>query len=57
MKGGNKSRPSPRSEDTAAQNIRDEIVHRDPDIGGALTRTAYGVHARGRQETNLTANR
>ena len=49
-KGGNTSRPSPRSEDTAQQNVKDEQVHRDPDIGGTMQRKAFDVHARGRQE-------
>lgn len=44
--GGNKGRsagggnPNRRSEDTAAQNSRDEAVSRDPDIGGVMRRQA-----------------
>jgi hypothetical protein len=55
-KGGNKAREgakddsSRRSEDTAAQNERDEAVARDPDIGGVTVRGAStDPHARGRQ--------
>lgn len=51
-KGGNKSRESGkndasrRSEDTAAQNKRDEAVSRDPDIRGVMRRQARDVHKR-----------
>lgn len=55
-KGGNKAResgkddPSRRSEDTAAQNERDEAVSRDPDIGGVMRREAStDPHKRGRR--------
>lgn len=54
-KGGNKGREadkndaSRRSEDTAAQNARDEAVSRDPDIGGVNRRFSHGPHKRDRR--------
>lgn len=51
-KGGNKGREggkndaSRRSEDTAAQNKKDEAVSRDPDIRGVMRRQARDVHKR-----------
>jgi hypothetical protein len=53
-KGGNKGReadkndPKRRSEDTAAQNKKDEAVARDPDIRGVTRREAGDVHKRDR---------
>jgi hypothetical protein len=50
--GGNKGSShgeGSRSEDTEAQNAKDEAVSRDPDIGGVMKRTANDVHMRGRK--------
>jgi hypothetical protein len=55
-KGGNKGREggkndaSRRSEDTTAQNTRDEAVARDPDIRGVTKREARDIHKRGAQD-------
>lgn len=55
-KGGNKSREtgkndaSRRSEDTTAQNTKDEAVARDPDIRGVTKRQARDIHKRGAQD-------
>jgi hypothetical protein len=54
-KGGNKARESGkddasrRSEDTKTQNVKDEAVSRDPDIGGVMKRQADDVHKRDRR--------
>jgi hypothetical protein len=48
-KGGNKgSQGKARSEDTEAQNTKDETVARDPDIRGVRQREAGDIHKRGR---------
>jgi hypothetical protein len=55
-KGGNKGREadkndaSRRSEDTAAQNRRDEAVSRDPDIRGVNRKFSRGPHKRDAQD-------
>lgn len=48
-RGGNRDRAnSRRTDDNRNQNKRDEIVARDPDIGGVMTRQSYGQHMRDR---------
>lgn len=48
-RGGNRDRAnSRRTDDNREQNKRDEIVARDPDIGGVMTRRSYGPHMRDR---------
>lgn len=48
-RGGNRDRAnSRRTDDNRNQNKRDEIVARDPDIGGVMTRQSYGPHMRER---------
>jgi hypothetical protein len=50
-KGGNKGRSGTnRSEDTAAQNKKDEAVARDPDIRGVTRREARDIHKRDAQD-------
>ncbi len=48
-KGGNKGSSrgeGSRSEDTEAQNKKDEAVSRDPDIRGVMKRQARDIHKR-----------
>jgi hypothetical protein len=50
-KGGNKdARHDRKSEDTTAQNKRDEGVARDPDIGGVQQRISHDQHMRDRKD-------
>jgi hypothetical protein len=48
-RGGNLGRQSAKSGESAAQNRKNEAVHRDPDIGGIFRRFSHGPHMRERR--------